>query len=208
MATSDWKISGQYYETCSCDFLCPCMPGQLQVRPTKGSCTFAMAFQIERGRYDSVPLDGLGFVILGMTPEAMGKGNWTVGVLVDDRASTEQYDAIKAIASGEAGGPIAALSGLVGSFAGVESTPIRFNRDGRNWSVTIPGHLDMAAEGVMGLDPNATEPIYLDNTGHPAASRFALARASRSHLDALGFKWDDISGQNNGQYAPFAWQSA
>lgn len=208
MATSDWKISGQYYETCSCDFLCPCMPGQLQVRPTKGSCTFAMAFQIERGRYDSVPLDGLGFVILGMTPEAMGKGNWTVGVLVDDRASAEQYDAIKAIASGEAGGPIAALSGLVGSFAGVESTPIRFNRDGRNWSVTIPGHLDMAAEGVMGLDPNATEPIYLDNTGHPAASRFALARASRSHLDALGFKWDDISGQNNGQYAPFAWQSA
>lgn len=208
MATPDWKISGQYYETCNCDFICPCLPGQMQVRPTKGSCTFAMAFQIERGQYGSVPLDELGFAVLGMTPGEMGKGNWTVGVIVDDRASAEQRDAIQAIASGAAGGPMAALSGLVGSFAGIESAPVRFNRGGKSWSVTIPDRLDMAAEGVMGLDPDATEPICLDNTGHPAASRFALARASHSHLDALGLKWDDISGQNNGQYAPFAWQGA
>jgi hypothetical protein len=208
MASPVWKINGQYYETCNCDFICPCLTGQMQVRPTKGSCSFAMAFQIERGQYGSVPLDELGFAVLGMTPEEMGKGNWTVGVIVDDRASAEQRDAIQAIASGAAGGPMAALSGLVGSFAGIESASVRFNRSGKNWSVTIPDRLDMAAEGVMGLDPNATEPICLDNTGHPAASRFALARASRSHVDALGLKWDDISGQNNGQYAPFAWQSA
>lgn len=208
MATPDWKISGQYYETCSCDFLCPCVPGRLQVKPTKGSCTFAMAFQIKSGQYESVTLDELGFAILGMTPEEMGRGNWSVGILVDDRASPEQRDAIQAIASGQAGGPIAALSGLVGSFAGVEAVPIRFQHDGKNWSVTVPGRLDMAAEGVMGLDPNATEPIYLDNTAHPAANRFALARASSSHVDALGFKWEDMSGRNNGQYAPFSWQSA
>lgn len=208
MATPDWKISGQYYETCNCDFMCPCLPGQLQVRPTKGSCSFAMAFQIERGSYGSVALDELGFAVLGMTPEEMGKGNWTVGVIVDERASAEQRDAIKAIASGEAGGPIAALSGLVASFAGVEAAPIRFNRNGKEWSVTVPDRLDMAAEGVMGLDPNASEPLCLDNTGHPAVKRFALARASRSHVNVLGFRWDDISGRNNGQYAPFSWQSA
>ncbi|MFC7516522.1 DUF1326 domain-containing protein [Herbaspirillum sp. GCM10030257] len=208
MTTPDWKISGQYYETCNCDFICPCVPGQMQVKPTKGSCTFAMAFQIEHGQYGTVSLNGLGFAVLGLTPEEMGKGNWTIGLIVDDRASTEQRDAIKGIASGEAGGPMAALSGLVGSFAGMESAPIRINRDGKNWSVTVPDRLDMAAEGVMGLDPNATEPICLDNTGHPAASRFALARASRSHVDAMGIKWDDISGRNNGQYAPFSWQSA
>jgi hypothetical protein len=208
MTTPEWKISGQYYETCNCDFICPCVPGQLQARPTNGSCTFAMAFQIERGQFGSTSLDGLGFALLGMTPEEMGKGNWTVGVIVDDRASQEQRDAIGAIASGQAGGPIAALSGLVGSFAGMEAAPVHFQRDGKSWAVTIPDRLDMAAEGVMGLDPNAVEPICLDNTGHPAASRFALARATRSHLHALGLKWDDISGRNNGQYAPFAWQSA
>ena len=104
MATPSWQVSGQYYETCSCDFVCPCIAGQLAVKPSKGSCTFAMAFQIARGAYGTVSLDGLGFIVLGLTPEAMGKGNWSVGVIADERASTEQRDAIAAIASGAAGG--------------------------------------------------------------------------------------------------------
>ena len=206
--TPTWKINGQYYETCSCDFVCPCLPGQLAVRPSKGSCTFAMAFQIERGQYDSVSLDGLGFVVLGLTPEAMGNGNWSVGLVVDERASAAQRDSITAIASGAAGGPMAALSPLVGAFVGVESAAIRFDRDRTKWSVTSPELVDMAAEGAMGINPNAIEPLYLGNTGHPAADRVALARASRSHVHVLGFEWDDISGQNNGQYAPFSWQGA
>jgi hypothetical protein len=208
MATPQWQVSGQYYETCSCDFVCPCVPGQMSVRPSKGSCTFAMAFQIDRGTYGTLSLDSLGFIVLGLTPEAMGKGNWSVGVIADERCSAEQRDAITAIASGAAGGPMAALSGLVGTFLGVESAPIRFERNGVKWSVQASSLVDMAAEGAKGINPNATEPLYLDNTGHPAADRFALAHASKSHVHALGFAWDDVSGRNNGQYAPFSWRSA
>jgi hypothetical protein len=180
----------------------------MAVNPTKGSCTFAMAFQIERGSYGTLALDGLGFVVLGFTPEAMGKGNWSVGIIADDRASTEQRDAIVAVASGAAGGPMAALSGLVGKLLGVESASIRFDRNGARWSVKASNLVDMAAEGAMGINPNAPEPLYLENTGHPAADRFALARASTSHVHALGLNWDDASGKNNGQYAPFSWRSA
>ena len=208
MATPSWKVSGQYDETCSCDFVCPCVPAQLTAQPTKGSCTFAMAFQIERGAYGAVPLDGLGFIVLGLTPGVMGQGNWLVGLVADDRASTEQRDAIAAIASGASGGPMAALSPLVGTFLGVTSAAIRFERSGVTWSVTAAPFVDMAASGAMGLDPAAAAPLELDNTGHPAANRFALARASKSHVNALGLKWDDVSGRNNGQYAPFAWHSA
>ena len=208
MATPSWQANGQYYETCSCDFVCPCIPGQMAVDPTKGSCTFAMAFRIERGNFGAVSLDGLGFIILGLTPEAMGKGNWSVGVIADARASAEQRDAITSIASGSAGGPMAALSPLVGEFLGVESAPIEFDRKGTKWSVTAARLVDMAAEGAMGVDPNATEPLHLDNTGHPAANRLALARALKSHVDALGLRWSDTSGKNNGQYAPFSWRSA
>src|SRR6202162_488558 len=148
MATSTWNISGLYYETCSCDFVCPCLPGQMAVRPSKGSCTFAMAFQIDRGQHEAVSLDGLGFIVLGLTPEAMGKGNWSVGVIADDRASAEQRDALTAIASVGAGGRISALSGLVGKFLGVESAPIRFDRNGVKWSVQASSLVDMAAEGA------------------------------------------------------------
>src|SRR5258706_16255820 len=112
MTSTSWNVKGQYYETCSCDFVCACVPGQMAVDPTHGSCTFAMAFQIERGTFGSVSLDGLGFIVLGLTPEAMGKGNWSVGVIADDRATPEQREAITAIASGSGGGPMAALGGL------------------------------------------------------------------------------------------------
>ena len=208
MATPSWTVSGQYYETCSCDFVCPCLPGGMAVRPSRGSCTFAMAFAIERGAYGAVPLDGLGFIVLGLTPAEMGKGNWSVGLIADEKATAEQRDAITAIASGAAGGPMAQLSGLIGTFLGVESAPIEFKRDGVKWSVNAAQMLDMAAEPAMGINPDSTEPLHLDNTGHPAANRFALARASRSHVNALGLTLHDDSGRNNGQYAPFSWQGA
>ena len=208
MSTPSWQVSGQYYETCSCDFVCPCVPGGMTVKPSKGSCTFAMAFQVEQGVFGAVPLDGLGFIVLGFTPEEMAKGNWSVGVVADERATSEQRDAITAIVSGAAGGPMAALSGLVGKFLGVQPSPIRFHRDGGRWTVAAADFVNMSAEAVKGLAPNATEPIHLDNTGHPAADRFALARASNSRVQALGLSWDEASGKNNGQFAPFSWRSA
>lgn len=208
MATPSWGLTGQYYETCSCDFVCPCILGQMAVPPTNGACTFAMAFQVDSGRYGAASLDGLGFIVLGRTPEAMARGNWSVGVIVDDRATAEQRDAITTIVSGAAGGPMSVLAGLVGTFLGAESAAIRFERDGVKWAVQAATLVDMGAEGAMGLNPEASEPLHVVNTGHPANDRLALCRATKSHVDALGLKWHDVSGKNNGHYAPFAWRSA
>jgi hypothetical protein len=180
----------------------------MAVKPTKGNCTFAMSFNINRGKFGDLSLDGLGFVVVGFTPEEMGKGNWSAGVIVDERANAAQRDAIVAIASGAAGGPMAALSGMITKFLGVQSAPIRFDRDGAKWSVDAGGLLSMSAEPAMGVDPGATEPLQLSNTGHPANSRFSLAHARHSRLDAFGLSWSDTSGRNNGQYAPFSWASA
>ena len=94
---------------------------------------------------------------------------------------------------------MAALSGLIGNFLGVQSAPIAFNRSGAAWSVSASSLVDMAAEGAKGINPAATEPLHLDHTGHPAADRFALAHASKSHVHALGLDWDDVSGMNNGR---------
>jgi hypothetical protein len=167
-----------------------------------------MGFQVEHGKYGHVSLDGLGFILLGLTPEAMGKGNWSVGIVVDDRATAEQRDAIGAIAGGSAGGPMAGLAPLIGKFLGMEAASIQFERHGLKWSVHAGHAVDMAAEGAKGINPAATEPLHLEHTGHPAADRFALAHASKSHVHALGLSWDDTTGMNNGQYAPFTWRSA
>lgn len=207
MAHPAWQVSGEYFETCSCDYVCPCILDNMAAKPTKGECTFAMAFQINRGRFGDVSLDGLGFAVVGSTPGVMGEGNWKVGLVIDERATAAQEQAITGIGSGQAGGPMAALGPLVGTFLGAEKKPIRFEKDGLKRAATIPGVLDQAAEGV----PSASkpgEPIFLENTAHPANARLALMHAVRSRLTIFGLRWEDTSGRNNGHFAPFDWQAA
>lgn len=208
MASPRWNVKGQYFETCSCDIVCPCIVTQMAAKPTKGSCTFAMSFRIDKGTYGSVRLDGLGFILVGFTPEEMGKGNWTAGVIVDDRAAAEQRAAIVAIASGAAGGPMSALTGMIITFAGVESAPIHFGRDGAKLSVNASTFVSMSASPAMGIDRNTSAPLQLANTGHPANTTFSLARAVHSRVSAFGLAWNDSSGRNNAQFAPFAWANA
>jgi hypothetical protein len=206
MAGPEWKVSGDYFEACSCDSVCPCPTSGLAARPTKDVCDAGLVFHIERGSHGTTSLDGLSFAVLLHTPGPMIAGNWTVGLVVDERATPAQRDAIVAIGSGQAGGPMAAVGPLVTRFAGVESRPITIERGPMRRSVSIPGLLDIAVEGIPGASP--TEPIYLDNVGHPAASRLALAKASRGHMHAFGINWDDTSGKNNGHFAPFSWSSS
>jgi hypothetical protein len=207
MSTPAWQISGDYFETCNCDYLCPCITTNLAGQPTKGHCDVAMVFHIDQGQYGNIRLDGLSFAVLAHAPDVMGKGNWSVGLITDDRATPDQQQALIAIASGQAGGPTAALAPLLGQFLGAEAKPIHFQKHGLSRSVSIPGILDQACEGVPS-PVEADAPLYVDNTLHPANARLALAKATRSHLHAFGIDWDDTSGQNNGHFAPFNWRSS
>ncbi len=199
-----WQIEGQYMETCNCEFICPCISSNLSARPTEGDCKAAIAMRVDRGEKDGVRLDGVAFIVLLHSPGAMGDGNMTVGLIVDERASDEQCQAIGAIATGEAGGPMAALAPLVGQVAGVERRPIEFQSNGMTYSVTAGDLVDQACEGVPG-PARPGEPIYLDNTCHPVNPRLGLAKATRSRFHAFGIDWDDASGTRNGHFAPFTW---
>ncbi len=137
----------------------------------------------------------------------MAEGNWSVGVVIDARANAAQQQALTAIASGQAGGPMAALVPLIGQFLGVESRPIQYQKNGKSRSLSIPGVLAQAVEGVSS-PAYPEEPMAIDNTLHPANRRLALAKAQSSHLHLFGLDWDDTSGQNNGHFAPFHWQGS
>ena len=77
-----------------------------------------MVFHIDAGKYDTVSLDGLNFALIAHAPDIMGKGDWSVGLITDERATSEQQQALTAIASGQAGGPPAGLGPLLGTFLG------------------------------------------------------------------------------------------
>jgi hypothetical protein len=203
---ANWQVSGDYFETCSCDYLCPCIFTNLTGRATLDYCDFAMVFHINRGNFDATVLDDLNFAVIAHCPKpTMAEGDIEVGLIVDERASSEQQAALVQIGSGQGGGPMAALGPLVSKMLGVEVRQIQFEKDGQRHSVSVPGVLDEAVEGVSGV--NSSEPIYLDNTLHPANTRLALAKATRSHVHIFGIDWDNTSGQNNGHFAPFNWKA-
>ncbi len=145
-----WQIRGQYIETCNCDYICPCVPSGM-TESTHGTCIFAMAYQIDRGQYDGLSLNGLNFIVIGHTPGEMSEGNWNVGLIADERANPQQREALVAIVSGQGGGPMANLAPLIGKFLGVEARPIQFQGNGKSWSVAAPGLVDQALEAATGL---------------------------------------------------------
>jgi hypothetical protein len=206
MSNPSWHASGQYFEACNCDYVCPCVPSNLAEAPTKGFCDVPLVFHIEHGQFGDVSLDGLNFVVVAHTPGIMGQGDWTVGLIVDERANPQQVEAITGIASGHAGGPMAGLAPLIGTFKGVEQHPIQFEMNGLSRSVSVPGLIEMRVEGV----PSAVaqdQPLQIDNTMHPANSRLALAKAAEAHAHAFGIEWDETSGRTNGHFAPFTWSA-
>ncbi|WP_436639797.1 DUF1326 domain-containing protein [Microbaculum sp. FT89] len=200
-----WKIEGEYMETCNCAFICPCIGTNMEAVPSEGDCKAAIAMRIDKGHMGDVPLDGVSFIVLLHSPGAMAEGNMKVGLIVDEKATDQQVEAIGEIASGAAGGPMAVLAPLVGEFAGVDRRPITFEMDGMTRAVKAGDLIDQAVVGIPSQAEDGA-PIYLDNTAHPANSKLALAKATRSHFDAFGITWD-ASGPTtrNGHFAPFAW---
>ncbi|HUN40757.1 MAG TPA: DUF1326 domain-containing protein [Acetobacteraceae bacterium] len=205
MSASNWQLSGEYMESCNCDYLCPCIFTNPQAEVTYDHCTAALIFRIDRGHRGSVTLDGLCFALLIRSGKVMADGNWIFACVVDDRADDAQRAALAAIVSGDAGGtPGMIRQNLVSDFRGVAFKPIMFSMQGFTRSVSIPDLLSFEIEGVTSRNRSG-EPFYIDNTAHPANRRLALARAKQLHLHGFGLDLDMTGKGNNGHFAPFAW---
>ena len=201
-----WMMKGQYMEACSCDFLCPCVPRNATTPATHDFCKVALAFAVDVGTYGDVKLDGVRFVFFAQSKAVMSHGDWIGGLVIDTAASDAQVDAVTAIASGAAGGPLALLAPLIGEFRGVERHPITFVKDGRSVSVRIDGRLDQQVVGVESVSVPG-ECVVVDNTFHPVNKRLNLATAVRNVISAFGIEWRGEPDRTNGHFAAFDWQS-
>jgi len=201
-----WTLKGQYMEACSCNFLCPCIPKNATTPATHDFCKVALAFAVDAGSYGDVKLDGVRFVFFAQSKAVMSQGDWIGGLVIDTAASDAQVEAIAAIASGAAGGPLALLAPLIGEFRGVERHPITFVKDGKTVSVSIDGRLDQQVVGVDSVSVPG-ECVVVDNTFHPVNKRLNLATAVRNVISAFGIEWRGEPDRTNGHFAAFDWQS-
>jgi hypothetical protein len=205
MPEQNWSLRGEYMESCNCDYLCPCIYTNPQGPATDDNCTAVMVFRIDDGRSGTTRLDGLKFALVIRSGKVMADGNWVFGVVVDQVADPVQRQALSTIASGEAGGPPSVIrQNLVSDFRGVSYNPIEFAMAGLTRRTAIPGLLSFEIEGVASRNGSG-DPYYLDNVGHPASRRLALARSKETHIHGFGLDLDLAGQGNNGHFAPFSW---
>jgi hypothetical protein len=198
-----WRISGQYMESCNCDYLCPCVYTNPQGRATHDHCTALLVFRIDAGQADGVDLAGGKFALVFKTGPVMADGNWVYGAVVD--GSDAQAAALAKIAGGEAGGtPGAIRANLVSDYRGVQRAPIAITAEGLTRTVDIPGVLRFDIKGVEPRN-RPGEPMAIDNTAHPANRRLALAQAGEMTLSGFGLSESLLGQGNNGHFAPFSW---
>jgi len=202
-----WQLTGDYFENCNCDVVCPCLASSvapLTTRPSRGVCDVALIFHVDKGIYGDVALDGLNVAVIMHTPGPMADGNWTAAAYIDDRADDRQTAALGAIFTGAEGGPMAAFAPLIATQLGVKKVPIRYSIQGKSRSVEIPNIMQMAVEPIPTMHPSGE---IWTTLGHPVApDRIALAMGrSGSTFADYGMRWDN-SGRN-GHYAPISWSN-
>jgi hypothetical protein len=95
-----WRLEGTYFESCSCDAVCPCTWSAFNARATYDRCRALLAYHIESGEIDDVDVSGLSFALFLDTPPVMSEGDWRVGVFLDDAASDDQAKYLGSVLSG------------------------------------------------------------------------------------------------------------
>jgi len=176
-------LEGRLLEVCNCKIACPCWLGE---DPDEGYCDSVEGYRIDRGTVDGVDVSGLTIGVLSHIPGNILAGNHRVVLFVDDRASSQQEEALVSVWTGKLGGPVAEVAQLWGEVAAVERAPIRFDVQGGE------GRLEIGSEIEAELAPYrgpTGEPTAWYNTpfstvpGNPAyVAKASLYRVSESRL--------------------------
>src|SRR5207249_3723568 len=131
-----WKLQGTYFETCSCDVVCPCTVS-LALGADYDRCRVTLVFNITQGEVEGTDVSGVKIAAVADTPKVMSEGNWRLGVFIDAAASDEQAEKLGAVFGGQLGGPMEALGPLVSENLGVERAAIEVREEGLRHSVKM-----------------------------------------------------------------------
>jgi hypothetical protein len=150
MPGKKWQIEGRYVEYCSCDQGCPC---ESMADPTYGYCTGLVAFKIDKGYCEDVPLDDLAVVGTFYFPRAIHHGEGVFQPILDERANEAQRNALFYILSGEdqpVGTMFQIFSMIIATikdplFAGIE---FDWDLEKRRAKIEIPGVVRAHSEPI------------------------------------------------------------
>jgi hypothetical protein len=181
-----WSLEGRYFENCSCEVVCPCT-ASLALGADYDRCRAILVFHVDSGEVDGVDVGGLTLAAVADSPKYMHEGNWRLGVLIDDSASEEQAEKLGGVFSGQLGGPMAALSGLVSEQLGVERVPMEFTSANGHHRLKAGDMGQAEVEDVVSFGVENGQPARMAGIFHPVGSELTIAKSGEdSGVSAFG----------------------
>ena len=199
-----WRLKGTYFESCNCNVPCPCGATSFALPADQERCLVALAFNVTSGEVDGVDVGGLSLVLVADAPGRMADGNWRVGVVMDAAASKEQADALGAVFSGQKGGPMGALSPLIGEQLGIQVAPIEYSNGSTHHRVKAGDLIEMEVEDFVPQGMNG--PTKLVGVAHPVSTTLTVASTKTARVQCFGLDFSTTG--KNAHAAPFSWTGA
>jgi hypothetical protein len=147
-----------------------------------------------KGKFGDVSLDGITVGFAAHWPKAIHEGNGTLVVFIDERATSEQRNALLTICSGKAGGlPFEILATTITKVLDPVFAPVEFNFNGRESSIRIGDALKVAVEPIKNPVTKEPESVRVEHaTGFIFKSAEAVsARECHVNVPGLSFAWPD-----------------
>lgn len=182
-----WTLKGELTLSCNCTVFCPCVLSLGAHAPTEGYCQTWAAVRIDEGQFGETDLGGVKFGFMADIPGRLGRGNWTVALFVDDRASVQAVKALTWIMTGRAGGSTGLLKILAGSFLGVRQLPISYEVQGETRIIKIDKIVDGAITPIRG---KGNGPVMIQNSEYWIAPDIMVSRADKSRFRLFGRNWN------------------
>src|SRR5579864_1583215 len=188
-----YSVEGQLLEACSCGGPCPCWVGD---DPDGGTCDTVIAYHYDKGHINDVDVAGLTLALVAHVPGNILKGNWSVAVHVDKKATPQQKEAILAAHTGKLGGPLADLAPLIGKVLGVYDVPIEFHLKEGKGTIRVGDAVSADMQpytDAQGRPTKLVDSIFSTIPGSPAY--VGKAMSFRVNLPKHDMTWE-FNGRN------------
>jgi hypothetical protein len=189
-----YEVEGDLLEVCDCGVLCPCWVGE---DADNGTCDAIVAYHVRKGTMKGTDVAGLSVAVMAHIPGNIMQGHWRAAVIIDERASQQQEQALLEVWTGKLGGPIADFAKLIGEVVAVERAPITFEIVEGKGTLRVGGYAEAVMAPFKGpgeLVSTLHNSVFSTIPGSPAY----LSKASRyrRQTGALGLRDVDLQNHN------------
>ncbi|MBI1885572.1 MAG: DUF1326 domain-containing protein [Chloroflexi bacterium] len=190
-----YKLEGTILEVCTCNILCPCWVGEDP--DGDGTCDAVIAYNVDRGSINGTDVSGRTLAILAHAPGNVLQGNWKAVLVVDDKATEAQQQALVDVWTGKLGGPVADMAQLISEVVGVERVPVTYEIHEGKGTLRIGSLVEAEMEPYRGPTGQVTTlngSVFTTIPGAPAW--VAKASKYRRSTSKYGINDVDLQGHN------------